>query len=661
MQMKKIILFLALVCFMGTATPAQDLLNRVPSAATMVMKYSGENFGKSLPIKKLGNYDFIRDDVFKMLRIDKQTSLQNIGINFEQDIYQYVSMEDTCMSFVTLLPLKNEAQFLKFMQTSYGAKKKAIKKNGFSFLSVSDGSYIGWNKTAAVIVNTTYQNRANYWDSYYKTPTTDSTAVTLTDSAVSVVEAPVEEVPSADTTIVQSDSASMEIELVPMDEEKEEREEMERKIQDSINNLKWELWQQQQDMIARKKQEANAEKIMTAGFTQAISSIKNDPGYTKIIDPAAHASMWINTESILNQYSNFFAKGAYGILNSYRSLRTDTTDDFKSAVNFYFEKDRLRMENRSYSASAKISALAAAVMNSKQSNSLANYVNPDNIGYFSMSINSEAMANYYYVYLRKYLSNTLRMNEFAEMVDVYIDLLEIIIDEKAIADLLPGNYIFVMHDMKPQIVNYTDYEYDDEFNRKEVKKTKKELSPSFTFALETRKEDFMKKLAALPLKYAEKGGFDYKEKDGYYELAFKEGDVPFSSLYFMVKEGKVVVTTSKEVIDMTKNNTGFATDEKTSASILNNNYSLNINSKRLVDKIATQVSADVNKKITEYLSKNLGNLKMESSLKDGMIQGTTTLNITGNHQNSLEFFFNMMDAINSIMEQDRQEKEKKLY
>lgn len=124
----------------------------------------------------------------------------------------------------------------------------------------------------------------------------------------------------------------------------------------------------------------------------------------------------------------------------------------------------------------------------------------------------------------------------------------------------------------------------------------------------------------------------------------------------------MVVTTSKEVIDMTKSNTGFAADEKTRASILNNNYSLNINSKRLIDKVATQVSADVNKKITEYLSKNLGNaLKMESSLKDSMIQGTTILNITGNHQNSLEFFFNMMDAINNIMEQDRRKKKKKLY
>lgn len=132
-------------------------------------------------------------------------------------------------------------------------------------------------------------------------------------------------------------------------------------------------------------------------------------------------------------------------------------------------------------------------MNSKQSNGLVNYVNPDNIGYFSMSINTEAMANYYYTYMKKYLANIYGTKDYADIMDLYIDLLEIIIDEKAIAELLPGNYLFVMHDMKPQIVNYTDYEYDDEFNRKEVKKTRKELSPDFTFALETRREDFMKR------------------------------------------------------------------------------------------------------------------------------------------------------------------------
>ena len=661
--MKRILPLFALFCLTGKLLSAQDLIGKVPFNAGMVIKYSGENFSKHVPLKKLDNYAFIKDNVFKMLHIDGKTSLQNIGIDFEKDIYQYLSNEDTCTNFVTLLPLKNEAQFLKLVKANYGSLKKIEQKNGYNFVAVSDGSYIGWNKTSAVIVNATYQNRRSYWDNYYSNDTTVAAAVV--DSAVSITTAPPV---SADTAVVASDSASMDIEVVPMDKQDEEKEEMERRVRDSINNLKWELWQQQQDMIAKKQQEAASVNVMNGFYSQNLRSIKNSVGYARTIDPNAHASIWINTESILEQYWGYFYRGLYGYPGNPRRYfdtdrnSTDTSGDFSSAVNLYFDKDKLRMENKTFSSNSTLDALAKSTMNSRQSSSLVNYVNPDNIGYFSLSINSEAMANYYYAYMKKYLANMYNMQEYSDLVNIYIDLLEIVIDEKGIADLLPGNYIFVMHDMKPRIVNYTDYEYDDEFNRKEVKKTKKELSPSFTFAFETRREDFMKKLANLPVRYAEKGGFNYKEKEGgYYELAFKEGDMPFSSMYFMVKDGKAIITTSKEVIDMTISNRGFTTDEATKNSILNNNYSLNISSKRLIEKISTQVSAHVNKKISEYLLKNLGDLKMESGLKNGMIQGTTTLSITGNNSNSLEFLFNMMDAINSIMEHDRQERDKKLY
>jgi len=76
--------------------------------------------------------------------------------------------------------------------------------------------------------------------------------------------------------------------------------------------------------------------------------------------------------------------------------------------------------------------------------------------------------------------------------------------------------------------------------------------------------------------------------------------------------------------------------------------------------LQTQFSTDVNKKISDYLLQNLGNVKMESSIKDGMIQSTTTMNIAGKHSNSLEFFFNMADAVNNIIEKDKLEKQKKI-
>ena len=682
--MKRIFFSASLLLTIGLATKAQNFLTKVPNNSSVVIKYAAENFAKNLPLKKIDSYNFIKDNFFKLLNIDTLTSLQNLGINFEQDTYQYVNMQDTCLNFVTLLHLNNAEQFLQLIKGAYkaGSATKTEKKNGFDIIAIANDTYVGWNQTQAIIVHSSYQNKKNYYDYLYSTDATavDSTTVAIadamvaTDTAISFTPPKIvkdkKSLPKKGTVKKTPPTKGKTATKKPVVKKKPIRKDAIEEIavttddkyrmQDSINNIKKELWEQQQDIISRKKQQDAAENIMAATFTGNIISIENELDYKKIIDPAAHASVWLNTESLTRQYWSFFNRGGFSLFNTFNKYKTDTTEGYKSAVNIYFEKDKMRMEQKSFAADATLANMGKDVMNSKQNTDLLKYVNPDNIGYFSMSINTEAMANYYYTVVKKYMANVGYMSEYTDIVNVYIDLLEILIDEKGIADLMPGNFMFVMHDMKPRLVNYTDYEYDKDFNSKEVKKTKKELSPNFSFIMQTRKDGFMQKLANLPLKYAEKEKFNYKDRGGYYELQFDTGKYPISSLYFMVKDGKAIVTTSKETIDMTIANTGYATDLDSKNSILNNNYSLKLNSKKLLERLSTEVSSDVNKQISDYLQQNMGDIKMESSYKDGMIQGTTTIKTLGNHTNSLEFFFNMMESINNIMEKDRQEKEKRL-
>jgi hypothetical protein len=684
--MKQFILSATLLCSIFTTATAQNFLGKVPSGSSVVLKYAGENFSKSIPVKKIDSYNFIKQHFYKLLHADTMTSLENTGINFTQDTYQYVSMEDSSLSFVTLLHLKDAKQFLQLVKGSYktGEAAKTERKNGFDLMAISPEIYIGWNETMAVIVNSSYKNKKNYYDYMYSS----DTLVAVTAPVEVIKEEPVavdtiaftppkivkdkkpvttKSKPTAKTKTKTAVKKPVAKKPVIIDEEVKEEETVvmapaeednKYRIQDSINNLKRELWEQQQDMIAAKKQQAVAEAIINTAFNGTITSIENELSYKKIIDPAAHASIWLNTETLTKQYWNSFYMGRIFGMGRNNQFIKDTSNGYKSSVNIYFEKEVMRMEQKTFSEDANLTRLGNSIMNSKQNASLVKYVNPGNIGYFSMSVNTEAMANYYYTVVKNYISNMPYMNEYADIANVYIDLLEILIDEKGIADLMPGNALFVMHDMKSKWVTYTDYEYDKEFNYKEVKKTKKELSPDFTFVMETRKDAFMQKLANLPLKYAEKEHFNYKEKGGYYELVFDSGKYPISSLYFMIKEGKGIVTTSKEVVDMTLNNTGYTADADSKNSILNNNYSLKLNSKRLLETLKNEMSTDLSKKISTYLAENMGDVKMESSLKDGMIQGTTTMKTMGKHSNSLEFFFNMIESINDIMEKDRQEKEK---
>ena len=431
--------------------------------------------------------------------------------------------------------------------------------------------------------------------------------------------------------------------------------------EDSLAQEKREEWYREQDKITAARQRLVAENIINNSFNGNIVSIATDVSYSKVIEPAAHVTVWFNYQNLLMQYysSIFRVFGGYTAYNS-GNAKKGNNDGFRSGMNIFFEKDKMRIEQKAYSPDEKMTGMGKDVFNSKQSIALVNYVNPDNIGYLSMSINSEAMTNYYYKIMRQYLDSYPYINEYSGVVDVYMDLVEIVIDEKAIAELMPGNYMFVLHDMKTKKVTYTDYEYNEkDFKTKEVIKTKQELSPNFTFVMETKKEGFMQKIANLPLKYAEKEKYNYKDRGGYYELVFDSGKYPLSSLYFMVKNGKAVVTTSKASIDITLNNTGYTLDADTKNSILNNNYSLKINSKKLLGQISPELSTGVNRKISSYLQENMGDVKMESSVKDGIIQGTTTMSITGNHANSLEFFFNIFDAINNIIEKDKQEREQK--
>jgi hypothetical protein len=161
----------------------------VPSSSSVVIKYSGENFNKNVPMQKIDSYNFIKNNFLKLLQIDTLTSLQNTGINFEQDTYQYISMQDSSMSYVTLLHLKNAQQFLQLVKGAYkaGTATKTENKNGFEFIAIDTETYIGWNETAAVIVHTTYQNRKNYYDYLYRTDT-----VVLDSAKAAIVVAPVQ-------------------------------------------------------------------------------------------------------------------------------------------------------------------------------------------------------------------------------------------------------------------------------------------------------------------------------------------------------------------------------------------------------------------------------------------------------------------------------------
>lgn len=695
--MKKTILTLIAGCFAYIGF-AQNLLSKIPADAAIVVRYSGANLTQSVPLSKIDSYDFIKNKLFNALGIDSISSVQQTGINLEKDICQYVLMQDSAMSFVTLMQLKNEQQFLKLMQLNNKTEIITSKDKLYKFLTISDDKYFGWTDQLAVLVSTTYTKPSDYY--YY--PSYTDTAAAVVDSAYSVdpylsidsaivVEPPVyESAPKKSKTTKSKSSKGTKgkkgakgkknikkakpVEVEPADDQDwvdvlppaadtsiYDKPLYDYSYEDSIENAKREQWYKERDIYINAKQKFIADSLINSVFIATPVSIERDVRYTKTIDPAAHVSAWFNYDNLMTQlWSSTYSK-MYGLFGGSLSQNDKKNQGFTTGVNLFFDKDKIRVEQKLFSPDPELAQLGKDMFKNKQKTSLASYINPDNIAYFSGSFNTEAVGNYYYRMIKQYMSNGIFFKEYSDLVNIYIDLMEIVIDEKAIAELMPGNMVLVLHDMSSKTVSYSTYEYDKDFNQTEVKKTKKELSPNFTLAFETKRPDFLQKLVDVPVKYAEKGNYKYANRGGYYELSFDPEKDPIGSLFFIVKDEKLVITTSKEMIDLTLKGETRKLPAELKKSIFKNNYSFRLNTDKLLQQADPELSTETSKKIKTYLEQNLGNLQMESKIKDGMIQSTGTMAIKGTHNNSFEFLFNMIDNINRILSDDKNVTEEKHY
>jgi hypothetical protein len=104
--------------------------------------------------------------------------------------------------------------------------------------------------------------------------------------------------------------------------------------------------------------------------------------------------------------------------------------------------------------------------------------------------------------------------EYQKEMELVMETMKIVLDEKAITKIAPGNGIFVLNELKSKTVEYTDYEYDDDYNEKEVKKTKEIAVPNFTFAFATENEGYWNRIfdllatnKKLAKRFSKKGNF----------------------------------------------------------------------------------------------------------------------------------------------------------
>lgn len=676
-------LLLLFMGFSAYACIAQDFTSRTPENVFGVVHYSGKILNNALPISKLDKYGIVRSDFFKALNLDTVHSLEGSGIDFSSDLLQYAVTRDTVLGFITLFKIRNQADFLKLVDANYGAELRPLKRDGYEIVYLSDNSSISWNGNHGVFVAGKFLGkRPNYYVDQ--------------ETAVDTASVMIEEIDSVDVTTPEIDEKSGNDSSQLKDEGKQQQKEKTGKLNkvekqkkqhvqeaappeikdeeimpDSTNltpyiesdNDLYLQWEKKQDSIAKIHVRAFTENITSGQFGEKYPGVNNIPGYEKITDPAAAISVWLSTTNIYKMYWGFFmAKTLFPYKDIAELLNTPVNQEegICTGTNIYFQKDRVHTVTRSYTASKELKEEMKALYKNRQGKSVAGFINPDNLGYVSFSFNSEAAIRSYYSQLKKYFSNYQETREYSDIINLYIDLMEIVIDEKAISELFPGNYLMVLHGLSAKKVNYTTYEYDSNFEYKEIQKVKDEPSPDFSFVMDTHRADFVQKALELPLKYAERNHFVYLKHDDYFEFKFEEGKSIFSSLYFMMADGRLVVTTNLEVITKVMHGQPFVADRETTKKIASNNFSAQFDLQGMLRAFAPQVNDEAGKKLITYLSENLHAVTANTSYRKGELYAEADLNLSDHFENSLSGIFEMIEKVSEIKRNAEMDAENKI-
>lgn len=661
--MKNYLLFLA-VCFSATIY-AQDLANKVPANAPFGLCFNGKNLNEKVALKTIQEYPWMQTLLEKELKFLPK-DLNQTGIDLTNKQYQYYINKDTVMNYVMLIPLNNAALFEKLIQGKYGDSIKVKKQGAYSSATTSKNHHLAWNEKFAVLINASYKRPTKYNDTEpYSDLTSIDTASVFVDSVAvdyDMEAEPVEVVKPASNPKKNNKAKKGKTKkgkknkkiieepkiVEPTEEEIYAAQEKANAELEETNRKLEELEYRKTDSIESLKINPIVDLIFKETFDPKTAAVNNN--IFKDNDPKSDFFVYADIDALTSQLYSSFA----GVSAAYLGIYKNGILDSNYHINGYFEKDRIRLSQAMTPKNEETKKSYQEMFDSKIDKNLMNYVGNNVLGYYSIAMNTQAIMNYEYKILKSTLNSvyqTYSKEAIGNEADVLIDGIALLLDEKAISDLIPGNALVVLHDLKKVKREYVSIEYNENYEQLEVKGTKEEIQPDFTFLLNTKNESFVNKLLHLPLNKAKYTATDYQLTNGYYTIHFEKDNL-IENLYIGQKNGVIMITTSNENIENLIQQRVMPLQANFKKSISKNNSAAWIDLQKIITASKTELSNDSKSNYYDIALKNAGEITMESKFKNGAIVSESSYTIKGEHTNSLQYFF---DVLNELYAESKKE------
>ncbi|WP_316803803.1 hypothetical protein [Pedobacter nototheniae] len=687
--MKKILIAISFLFLIKTAS-AQDLVKKIPANAFTVATIKGDNVFKLMFVKDF-NESFLGKKLLTETSksLDKDfNSIEDFGINLEKSMYYFNQFTDSVYYNCFLIPLKDAAKFENLIKDK---NEKVSTKGEVSTLTLPDStSLLMWNKSMMYFVTGTirssffadslkaakygikdirYQNNYDTLtdsavvavDSTYvmdaaatAAPAYDDTekpakktiqkkktgkkAVAKKGTKKKVVKKKVINKPKRSDIIIDEEPPRLTTAADSAAEAAYEAANMAVNASNTSDSAFHDHYDEYQG--ERKEQEDKKKRLaylwMTAQadmiFNGNYESITSNKSYTNSLDDQAIASIWVSSlQDVYNmltpELSTYSAYGRSGIMKGYGSLSS-----------------KLFMDKQSFRISAQLELAQEQadsykkIMNRKLNKNFLKYVNSEKaIGFLGYSIDTKAYLEEF-PKLMKQTYGSILGGKMDEEIELGTDLFSLLLDEEAVSKVVKGDALFVINGLNTKDVNYTSYDYDDDYNRTEVQKTKKETLPDFLFMFSSEDTKLFQKL----IKYGINKNYVVPEQ-GIYKL--KEGKSPMD-IYFMIKDGIVFFGNSLTEMQSIYNNQFNATiSKKHKALLAKNNFSMLFNPKNIIGKVPADElgGTETAEKFNETLSK-MGDVYMKSNpIKGNIVSGEISAEIPNGHENALKYLFSLIE------------------
>lgn len=623
--MKNKLFSVAIFCASVVVSVAQESINKVPKDAAVVGTVKGQNLLELISMDDL-NQSFIGQSVLKKLKRKNQgdyKSLEDLGLDLNTTSHYFYEVTDSISYNNIIIPIKDVSKFEQFVRKA--DKGDIVHKDGVNTVVDEKSEGFVWNNDFLVIVN------GNLFDSYFEDEVVmarygleaapDNYGYYSEDPQAEIIEEATDAQEAGEAEEYREEDSSEVVEEADQEDDYYNNNDDYSSYYYKNSNIKNAL-----------KSEWEYQHALTIINLPSSESVIHAKDYRASIDPNAEASLWVRNFSML--YNNLFGGLYYSIVSDFN---IDALHDGSSLVAHIYAEEKEMKLSVTYTVNDQMAKSYKRISSKKLNKKFLKYIDEDRmVGFMGYAMDTKAALQEYPVMLKSMYAN---MPMYGEEASLIVDIFELLIDEEAIAKVIPGDMVFLLSGISKKEMTYTSYEYDEDYQYTEVEKTREETVPDFLFMMSTEDAKFINKIIDYGLK---KNALTYDNK----LFSMRMPDSPLD-VHFLIKDGILFMGTSKEEMGTIANGkTKASLSKKYKKLLVNSNYSLFLNGKQFANRIPIENLSSHERSKIDYLLNNATNAYISSSkIKGNKILAEMVVEVPENEENSLKYLINIMNTL----------------